>query len=79
MRRVHFFHHQLQGAEVVIACRDQVKAQEAAAEIAEQTGNKVTVLNLDLASLGSVRSAVEELKSRYPLIHILINNAGKNH
>lgn len=63
---------------MVIACRDQVKAQEAATEIAEQTGNKVYTLKLDLASLSSIRSAVEELKSRYSSIHILINNAGKS-
>jgi short-subunit dehydrogenase len=32
------------GAEVVLACRDLNKAEEAADEIAKETGNKVTTL-----------------------------------
>jgi NAD(P)-dependent dehydrogenase (short-subunit alcohol dehydrogenase family) len=64
------------GAEVVLACRDLNKAEEAADEIAKETGNKVTTLKLNLASLKSIRAAAEELRARHPQIHILINNAG---
>lgn len=60
----------------MLACRDLKKADEAAAEISNSTGNKVTTLKLDLASLKSIRDAAEDLKSRHPVIHILINNAG---
>ena len=65
------------GAEVVLACRDLEKAEEAANEITKETRNKVTTLKLDLASLSSIRAAAQELKTRHPFIHILINNAGK--
>lgn len=64
------------GAELVLACRDMGKAEEAAKEIMKETGNKVTTLKLDLGSLTSIRTAVQELKTCHPLIHILINNAG---
>lgn len=64
------------GAEVVLACRDLNKAAEAAEEISKETGNVVTTLKLDLASMKSIRSAAEELIERHPEIHILINNAG---
>ncbi len=61
---------------MVLACRDLNKAEEAADEISKQTGNKVTTLKLNLASLKSIRAAAEELRARHPKIHILINNAG---
>nr|CAH0112096.1 unnamed protein product [Daphnia galeata] len=64
------------GAEVVLACRDLNKAEEAADEISKQTGNKVTTVKLNLASMKSIRAAAEELGTRHPQIHILINNAG---
>ena len=41
-----------------------------------ETNGKVTTLKLNLASLKSIRSAVEELKQRHSHIHLLINNAG---
>ncbi len=65
------------GAEIVLACRDLCKANEAATEISKETGNKVTTVKLDLASLSSIREAVKELNARLPHIHILINNAGQ--
>lgn len=64
------------GAEVVMACRDLQKAEEAAKEISAETNNKVTTLKLDLASLSSVRTAAQQLIAQQPKIHILINNAG---
>lgn len=48
----------LQG-RVIMACRDQVRAEEAARDIRQQTGadaRQVMVKQLDLASLDSVRS-----------------------
>ena len=60
----------------MLACRDLEKAEEAASEISLDTGNKVTILKLNLASLKSVRGAAKELKQRHPKIHILVNNAG---
>ena len=60
----------------MLACRDMDKAEKAANEIEKETGNKVTTLKLDLASLASIRASTEQLKTRHPSIHILINNAG---
>lgn len=60
----------------MIACRDVKRGEEAAQEIIKQTGHSVTTVRLDLASLESIRTAAEELKSRHPQIHLLINNAG---
>ncbi len=60
------------GATVVLACRNLSKAREAAARI----GGKTEVVELDLASLRSVRRGAEELLERFPQLHLLVNNAG---
>uniref|UniRef100_A0A0N8BA79 Putative Retinol dehydrogenase n=1 Tax=Daphnia magna TaxID=35525 RepID=A0A0N8BA79_9CRUS len=64
------------GAQVVIACRDIEKAEDAAREISSETKNAVTTVKLDLASLNSIRMAAQSLKIQQPKIHLLINNAG---
>ncbi|TQS39917.1 oxidoreductase [Cryptosporangium phraense] len=63
------------GAEVVLACRDEAKAEAAAARLAAH-GALTSTVALDLASLASVRAAAEILRGRYPRIDLLINNAG---
>jgi NAD(P)-dependent dehydrogenase (short-subunit alcohol dehydrogenase family) len=60
------------GAHVVLAVRNTDKGQRAATQI----GGDVAVTQLDLTSLESIRTAAEELKSRYERIDLLINNAG---
>ena len=65
------------GARVVLAVRDTDKGKAAAARIVGTSPRAdVTVQPLDLGSLQSVRTAAEELKSAYPRIDLLINNAG---
>jgi NAD(P)-dependent dehydrogenase (short-subunit alcohol dehydrogenase family) len=77
------------GARVIIACRDREKARRAVAEMAtaarrsrqliglrEGPTPDLHVVELDLARLGSVRDAAAELKSKFPVIDLLINNAG---
>uniref|UniRef100_A0A4W4FZ18 Uncharacterized protein n=1 Tax=Electrophorus electricus TaxID=8005 RepID=A0A4W4FZ18_ELEEL len=65
------------GARVVMACRDFIKAEKAAAEIQRSTGNvNVVVRQLDLASLISVRKFVHEFITTEDRLDILINNAG---
>jgi NAD(P)-dependent dehydrogenase (short-subunit alcohol dehydrogenase family) len=65
------------GALVVLACRDAGKTADAASRITAQTpAAKLDTLTLDLASLESVRAAAGELRSRYPRLDLLINNAG---
>lgn len=63
------------GASVVMACRNPVKAAAAVASLrAVVPDADVSVEEVDLASLGSVRRAAERLRSRS--IDLLINNAG---
>jgi NAD(P)-dependent dehydrogenase (short-subunit alcohol dehydrogenase family) len=65
------------GAHVVLAVRNLDRGDAARAEIKRRSDNAdVEVQALDLASLGSVKSAAQQLKSRYPAIDLLINNAG---
>lgn len=60
------------GASVVLAVRNVKKGQQAARRM---TG-EISVQELDLTSLESVRAAAANLCERYPRIDLLINNAG---
>ena len=64
------------GARVIILCRNQDKAKEAAAEIAKETGGVVECGKLDLSSLASVRECAKTLLEREDKIDLLVNNAG---
>ncbi|GAB3988674.1 oxidoreductase [Actinoallomurus acanthiterrae] len=67
----------VRGAKVVLAVRDTDKGKQAAARITDAApGADVTVQDLDLASLDSIRAAADELRTRHPKIDLLINNAG---
>ncbi|MEV4121995.1 SDR family NAD(P)-dependent oxidoreductase [Micromonospora sp. NPDC049645] len=60
------------GASVVLAVRDTAKGKLAAARI----NGDVSVRELDLTSLESVRAAAAGLRATHPRIDLLINNAG---
>ncbi|GGM89550.1 short-chain dehydrogenase [Lentzea pudingi] len=60
------------GAAVVLAVRDTEKGKLAAARI----NGDVSVQELDLTSLESVRAAAADLRAAHPRIDLLINNAG---
>lgn len=65
------------GARVVIAVRDTAKGDQAAAKIRAATPKAdLQVLELDLGSLQSVRTAAERITTDHPRIDLLINNAG---
>ncbi|OBK70727.1 SDR family NAD(P)-dependent oxidoreductase [Mycobacterium sp. 1274761.0] len=65
------------GAHVVLAVRNLDKGRAAADLIARSAPNaRVTVQQLDLTSLESIRSAADELRATYDSIDLLINNAG---
>ncbi|GAA6214733.1 dehydrogenase/reductase SDR family member 13-like [Lates japonicus] len=65
------------GARVILACRDKGRGEAAVQEIVQETGNKqVIFMQLDLASLKSVRSFVDSFLKSEPRLDILINNAG---
>lgn len=70
----------LPGARVVMACRDLTRAESAAEEIREATGNgNVVIRHLDLASLHSVRQFAKDYVDSEDRLDILINNAGKSY
>ncbi len=65
------------GAHVVLAVRDLEKGNTALSRIVAASPNvDVTLQALDLSSLDSVRTAADALRSAYPRIDLLINNAG---
>jgi NAD(P)-dependent dehydrogenase (short-subunit alcohol dehydrogenase family) len=65
------------GAHVVLAVRNLDKGNEAAERIRSKNPNAVVSLQeLDLTSLDSVRNAADQLRADYPRIDLLINNAG---
>jgi NAD(P)-dependent dehydrogenase (short-subunit alcohol dehydrogenase family) len=65
------------GAHVVLAVRNLDKGKDAVQKIAAaSTGGAVTLQELDLTSLSSVRAAADELRSKHDGIDLLINNAG---
>ena len=66
-----------QGFEVVIAARNEAKAQAVRAEIEAASGARdVRLLKCDLASLAEVHQLADDFKARYGRLDVLINNAG---
>ncbi|CAF0723049.1 unnamed protein product [Brachionus calyciflorus] len=65
------------GARVILACRDTKKAEKAAKQIVDLTGNQnVQVESIDLADLDTVRSFAKKMNSELNKLDILVNNAG---
>jgi retinol dehydrogenase-14 len=65
------------GAQTVLACRNEEKAEAAAADIRERTGNgDVAVVKLDLSDLASVADAANAILTRWDRLDVLVNNAG---
>jgi NAD(P)-dependent dehydrogenase (short-subunit alcohol dehydrogenase family) len=72
----------LQGYHVVLACRNESTAREAAQKLCSLTGfSSITVEKLDLASLQSVRLFAKRIAhlletAQIPPVRALVNNAG---
>jgi len=68
----------LMGAKVIMACRDLTKAALTKSAIDNETGKAelTHLMQLDLASLQSVKDFVAEFKKQYKALDILILNAG---
>ncbi|CAG9759549.1 unnamed protein product [Ceutorhynchus assimilis] len=69
------------GARVIMACRNKVKATEAADDIkvscqCKQNVGELIVEELDLTSLESVRRCAKTILEKEPKINLLVNNAG---
>lgn len=62
---------------IILACRNQEKAQEAQQKIIQETNNpNVSVQILDTSSLASARKCVERLRKENVHLYALVNNAG---
>lgn len=65
------------GATVVMICRDQTRGETARSEIVEKSNNPaVDLLIADMSSKESIRSVAAEFRSKYDVLHVLVNNAG---
>ncbi|CRL06704.1 CLUMA_CG019438, isoform A [Clunio marinus] len=65
------------GGKVYIACRDLKRGEDALGEIRRISGsNNVHFLQLDLASMDSIREFSRKFHELESQLHILINNAG---
>ena len=63
--------------KVILACRSIEKSEAAKAKLIERTGTDVFEgMTVDVAELGSVSSAVEELAARQSSVDVLVLNAG---
>ncbi|XP_056306512.1 retinol dehydrogenase 12 [Danio aesculapii] len=65
------------GARVILACRDLVKAEQAASDISKDVENaNVVIRKLDLADTKSICEFAELIYNTEKSLHLLINNAG---
>jgi NAD(P)-dependent dehydrogenase (short-subunit alcohol dehydrogenase family) len=65
------------GAHVVVAARDQAKAERAIESLtAEVPDASVELVALDLGDLASVRDAAGTIAAAHPRLDLLVNNAG---
>ncbi len=65
------------GAEVIVASRNPIKAERAIHTIMDEIpGAKLKYIELDLASLESIKAFARQFNSTYDRLDILLNNAG---
>ena len=65
------------GADLILACRDQGKAEDAKARIQKMPGKgRLETGILDLSDLNGVKQFAETFKNEHKQLHVLINNAG---
>jgi NAD(P)-dependent dehydrogenase (short-subunit alcohol dehydrogenase family) len=66
------------GAQVVLVGRDEARLDEVRREAERASSSDVRWVRADFASLESVRHAAEEIAHRWPVLQVLVNNAGLN-
>ena len=65
------------GAQVLLACRDQMRGDEALGQVRVQVpGARASLYRLDLADLSSVRQCAAAVLADHPVLDVLVNNAG---
>lgn len=66
------------GGRIIIGCREKKKGDAVVLQIRKKTQNPdVFCYRLDLASLSSIKDFAEDFNRNEPVLHILVNNAGK--
>lgn len=65
-----------QGAELILLCRSPDKGEALAEEIATSGNHRPAVIEMDMASLASVRAAGEAILALEVPLDVLVNNAG---
>jgi len=67
----------MQGAKIVMVCRNKEKGNTAMAEIKEKTKNSdIELFIADFSSQKEIRRVAQEISAKYPVIDVLVNNAG---
>ncbi|WP_151732937.1 SDR family oxidoreductase ['Paenibacillus yunnanensis' Narsing Rao et al. 2020] len=65
------------GANVIMACRSRERGEAALAEARQRSGSdRIALMQLDLASFASIRTFAEKFGAAYPVLDVLVNNAG---
>jgi NAD(P)-dependent dehydrogenase (short-subunit alcohol dehydrogenase family) len=66
-----------QGYEVVLLCRNRAKGEAAVADIQRKTRNeRLHLIQCDLSSQADIRRAAAQIRARFPVLDVLVNNAG---
>lgn len=65
-----------QGAQVILACRNEQKTKEAMKSLNDEEKKLVKFIYIDLSDFNSIIKFVEKVKEEYDSIDILMNNAG---
>jgi NAD(P)-dependent dehydrogenase (short-subunit alcohol dehydrogenase family) len=64
------------GASLILVCRRREDGEAVSREIAASGRPAPAVIGADLSSQASIRQAASEIQTRYPRLHVLVNNAG---
>ncbi|MBL8049976.1 MAG: SDR family oxidoreductase [Anaerolineales bacterium] len=64
------------GAHLVLVCRNIEKANIVKAEITNLFNTQVDIVQADFSKLDDVRNAAKQILNQFPVIKVLINNAG---
>lgn len=66
-----------QGYQVIMACRSIQRGQQALQEARRQSqSERIELMILDLGDLSSIRTFAAQVIAEYPVVDVLINNAG---
>ena len=76
MGRIHTRELAKAGYEVIMACIDTDAARPVIEEIQRETAGTFHLMRVDLGDLSDIVRFADEVKSRFPSLQILLNNAG---